>query len=448
MQRKATVKSAYDKLAENLKQSQARITKLCETTPTPQSQAPASEDILKNLKMETSDTDFWKNFRKGAPILFCMAIEKDENLRAMRDMSFIDELMRTKMILALLNKKLEEGDADIDPVEYSMAAQMLEYKLNVLEALNYTAEGDSDDQITINLVGSGKSIQIDKKKLHEAITIQDKAVEEKQATVKKDDFVPIPTEGITEEEYLEKAIELIGELKKTPKKLIEKDCFIKIFKYTGEFGRMRSKGIKKQLQEKRCEVFEKDSKQYLEELKKSITEEEKAFESSSQIMFDKLCISPELFERTQQELMNDPIASIELFNMGMSMEQPSVDVPEDLSPEWTIELVKASNDFAFELFKKEYMSVLTQDPMLVPVLVSAAAHDWVCVKHKYSEDIFKAALFKHKIYENADVAQHMQMKQMELMSLAAQANPMMMAQMMQGGMQGMPSMGPPTGGMF
>jgi len=97
------------------------------------------------------------------------------------------------------------------------------------------------------------------------------------------------------------------------------------------------------------------------------------------------------------------------------------------------------------------MNVLTQDPMLVPVLVSAAAHDWVRVKHEFSEDVFKAALFKHKIYEDADVAQHMQMKQMELMSLAAQANPMMMAQMMQGGMGGMggmPSnMGPP-GGMF
>jgi len=139
-----------------------------------------------------------------------MAIEKDENLRAMRDMSFIDELMRTKMIIQLLNKKLEEGDADIDPVEYSMAAQMLEYKLNVLESLNYTSEADTDDMITINLVGIGKSIQVDKKKLSEAITILDNTVEEKQATIKKDDFVPIPTEGLTEEEYLEKAIELIG----------------------------------------------------------------------------------------------------------------------------------------------------------------------------------------------------------------------------------------------
>ena len=210
MQRKVSVKSTHEKLVENLKISQERIVKLCETTPTPQYQAPASQEILKNLRAEAADTDFWKNFRKGAPILFCMAIEKDENLRAMRDMSFIDELMRTKMIIQLLNKKLEEGDADIDPVEYSMAAQMLEYKLNVLESLNYTSEADTDDMITINLVGIGKSIQVDKKKLSEAITILDNTVEEKQATIKKDDFVPIPTEGLTEEEYLEKAIELIG----------------------------------------------------------------------------------------------------------------------------------------------------------------------------------------------------------------------------------------------
>lgn len=125
-----------------------------------------------------------------------------------------------------------------------MAAQMLEYKLNVLESLNYTSEVDTDEMITINLVGINKSIQVDKKKLSEAITILDNSVEEKQAVLKKDDFVSIPTEGITEEEYLEKAIELIGKLNKTPRKTLDKDTFIKVFKYTGEFGRMRSKGIK------------------------------------------------------------------------------------------------------------------------------------------------------------------------------------------------------------
>ena len=73
-------------------------------------------------------------------------------------------------------------------------------------------------------------------------------------------------------------------------------------------------------------------------------------------MFDAISITPELFERTQATMMNDPYVSMELFNMGISMEQPSSEAPAELTSEKTVELVKASNDFAFEEFKKEYIS--------------------------------------------------------------------------------------------
>jgi len=122
--------------------------------------------------------------------------------------------------------------------------------------------------------------------------------------------------------------------------------------------------------------------------------------------------------------MSDPYVSMELYNLGISMEQPSSEVPEDLTVERTVELVKGSNDYAFDLFKKEYSSQVTSDPMLMPVLISAIAHDWVKVNHGYDEDNFKAALFKHKIYENPEVSEHMQQKQMELMMMAMQNNPM------------------------
>lgn len=81
--------------------------------------------------------------------------------------------------------------------------------------------------------------------------------------------------------------------------------------------------------------------------------------------------------------------------------------------------------------------------MLMPVLISAIAHDWVKVNHGFAEDSFKAALFSHKIYENPEVSEHMQAKQQELMMLAMQQNPMGMM----GGMGGMPGgdMGGPGG---
>jgi len=83
--------------------------------------------------------------------------------------------------------------------------------------------------------------------------------------------------------------------------------------------------------------------------------------------------------------------------------------------------------------------------MMIPVLVSAIAHDWVFKNHGFTEDQFKAALFHHKIYEDPDVAMHMQTKQMELLQLSGGFNPMMM-----GGMGGPPMGGyggaPPIGG--
>ena len=133
----------------------------------------------------------------------------------------------------------------------------------------------------------------------------------------------IDLEGLTEEQYLDKAVELIGPIKKTPQKTLHKDSFIKIFKYTGDFAKMKAKDSKAKAQELRCAQFGKDWKKYLEALKETVAEEEKAYESSSQLIFERLSISPEFFERSQQELMNDPYVSMELFSLGINMEQPA-----------------------------------------------------------------------------------------------------------------------------
>jgi len=88
----------------------------------------------------------------------------------MRDMSFIEEILKTKSILKLIQDKLEKGDADVDIVEYSLATKMLEAKLQVLNALNIDV-GDDQNVITLNVKGSGKSLKIDLAKLKEAITV-------------------------------------------------------------------------------------------------------------------------------------------------------------------------------------------------------------------------------------------------------------------------------------
>lgn len=59
---------------------------------------------------------------------------------------------------------------------------MLENKLAILTSLNVSVDGDGEDKASFNIFGTDKSIVIDKKKLREAITIQDKPVIEKMAS--------------------------------------------------------------------------------------------------------------------------------------------------------------------------------------------------------------------------------------------------------------------------
>lgn len=56
--------------------------------------------------------------------------------------------------------------------------------------------------------------------------------------------VEIDLANITDEAFVEKAIENIGEIQKNDKKLLVKDTFIKIFKYAGDYAKLKSKEIK------------------------------------------------------------------------------------------------------------------------------------------------------------------------------------------------------------
>lgn len=109
-------------------------------------------------------------------------------------------------------------------------------------------------------------------KLKEAITFLDNSVEERQASaedhmtkIEEFDFT-----DMTEEQFLEKCVEAIGEVKKNENKTLQKDTFIRIFKYTGDFAKLRSKGIKAAAQQERCTHFGTDHKKYLEALQKTV----------------------------------------------------------------------------------------------------------------------------------------------------------------------------------
>lgn len=84
-------------------------------------------------------------------MLFCAAVEHNSDIKQVRDLSFMEELLKVRSMMNIMSAKLGKGDASIDIIEYSMATSMLENKLNVLKSLNTTVEGDNDDRLTFNI---------------------------------------------------------------------------------------------------------------------------------------------------------------------------------------------------------------------------------------------------------------------------------------------------------
>lgn len=207
-----SLKEQYEKLGDRLKKNVEEIDELMKATNVPQYTAVPDHNVLSNLLEECEDSDFWQNFKKAAPIFFCTAIESDVGLKQLRDMSFIEELLKTKSLMRVMKDKVVKNDSDVDIVEYALATRTLENKLRILKALNIHVENEDNNKITLNVNGSNKAIEIDLVKMREAITVLDKQVEEKQAS--PEDMKPavenIDLEGLTEEEYLNKAIEKIG----------------------------------------------------------------------------------------------------------------------------------------------------------------------------------------------------------------------------------------------
>lgn len=207
-----TLKELNEKLVTRLNKNVEEVDRLMKQTNVPQYTAVPDVNVLNNLLAECEDSEFWHNFKKAAPIIFCSLIDNDQNLKQIRDMSFIEELLKTKSIMRLMKDKVGRGDADVDIVEYSLATKMLENKLQVLQALNINVEDSEDaNKITLNIHGSNKSIEIDLAKLREAVTVHDKKVEEKEASPEEHKSVVenIDIDNITEEEFLAKAVEKI-----------------------------------------------------------------------------------------------------------------------------------------------------------------------------------------------------------------------------------------------
>ena len=107
-------------------------------------------------------------------------------------------------------------------------------------------------------------MQIDLVKLKDAVKFIDSPVaESKLGSGISTNLEEIDLSNISEKDFLKKAVELIGPVKKTPNKTLAKDSFLKVFKYSSDFAKLRAKDVKQKAQEERMLHFGEDHKKYL-----------------------------------------------------------------------------------------------------------------------------------------------------------------------------------------
>jgi hypothetical protein len=81
------------------------IDRLMTNTNMPQCKAVPDLSVFNNLLLECENSDSGDDLKKGALILLCSAIEADPKLKQMRDLTFIEELLKSKLIINRLRYK-------------------------------------------------------------------------------------------------------------------------------------------------------------------------------------------------------------------------------------------------------------------------------------------------------------------------------------------------------
>ena len=225
------------------------IGQLYENTPKPTYGPAPDPSILDDLESNCGDSPYWQNFNKAAPIVFGIIAECDAGLKAMRDVSFIEEVIKVKDRLTLINEQLAKEDSPkIDIVEYSVVIAKLEHKMEILRALSLSNNAESESTFSFNLLGMNKHIKVDKAKLREAITVGENNIEERESFPSgKVECEEIPLSGIEEPEFLERVCSHVTDLELVGGKatgILSQDSFIKIFKYTNDLARLMDKNGK------------------------------------------------------------------------------------------------------------------------------------------------------------------------------------------------------------
>jgi len=358
--------ATFGKLKDQVQAQCERMDALTAGTPYGSIEAVPDHDIFQDITKECKDSEFWINFKEISPVLFCFATEIDVSVSRERDLCVTGEILKTKSLLEAIKKKLDTSSADdMNMVDLSVAVKTLTDKVDVITFLK---EPDADPvELRFNLRGTSKKVKVDIKKLQEAFKfVNDDGEESKEESKEPKVAIELNEEETKFLDHKLKNFQVVN----TNKGVIEKKCMMKLMKLIGDFSKMRSKDISKLAQEKRLDHYESDKDKYIDVILETMNREEESFNFCTTAILSRLEVPQETYMRSEQALIMDPMSQMELLQKGIESDDPTVEVPEELTKEKTIEILKESNDKSFEQYKDYSESVKKKDPYLTPVVIS------------------------------------------------------------------------------
>ena len=356
----------FKKLTETVDLQVERMNKLTAGTPYGTIEAVPDHNIFEDIIKECKDSDFWTNFKEISPVLLCFATEVDPTVCRERDLCVTGEILKTKSLLEAIKKKLEDNDSkDLDITDISVAVKILSDKVDVI---NYLKEPDSDPtELRFDLKGTSKKVKVNIKKLQEAIQFVEAGDSETPAPPKEEEKKVELTEE--EDAYIEDKLSKF-DLSTDTRGIIDKKCMMELMKIIGDFSKFRSKDISRDAQDKRLSHYDTDSEKYIDTILETMGKEEQSFNLCTKAVLEKKCITPEIYAQSEQVLIMDPASQMELLQKGIESEDANTEVPEELTKEETIKLLKESNDQSFKDYSKYKDAVQKKDPYLTPVVIS------------------------------------------------------------------------------
>ena len=97
----ASLKAQTDKLKERLASMSKDAEELVKASGMPFTTNANPPDIGDVLE-QCGDHQFWLNFKKGAPMLFCALVEGNPAIKQIRDMSFMEELLKVRSMMGVM----------------------------------------------------------------------------------------------------------------------------------------------------------------------------------------------------------------------------------------------------------------------------------------------------------------------------------------------------------